>query len=408
MRNLRLSSVFVALATAACGSVVSGEGGAPPERNGFVQSEGCAQSPLDGLPAVACEAGWLVPGLLQLSMTETSYRLDSAVGTGSNKILVGYLAAGEDPDGVVSRVRSFDETLCPLGTMTLVEENGYGDLRPVELAVTENGVGALYGDQLQSGQVAVLEDDASMLSTPLAVPAGYGHALAAGGAGSLTLLSEETLFTVGSAGIEALGPLGISGFQFGRTAFEDGSFLAVWATDEYEGASSPVHVVAQRFAADATPLGAQQAIVERSSYGFISPGPRIVSTRAGDGVAVGFASGHTTHSNMHDQDGTITVPPIVIDGGGSVDAIALAEIDPGELLLAWVSPTDDQASRLQLAIVDSAGGDILGQWDLGAHFIYGSSPRIAQTATGAVVFAGGYDIPAQQQLMMAAPVTRCP
>ncbi len=408
MRNLRLSSVVVALVTAACGSVVSGEGGAPPEPDGFVQGEGCAQSPLDVLPVVACEAGWLVPGLLELSIPETSYRLDSAVGTAANTILIGYLAAGEDPDGVVSRVRSFDETLCPLGTMTLVENNGHGGLRPVELAAIGNGAGALYGDRLQTGQVAVLGRDASMLSTPLAVPAGYGHALAAGGAGLLTLLSEETLFNVGSTRIEAVGPLGISGFQFGRTAFEDGSFLAVWSTDESESESSPVHVVAQRFAADATPLGAQQAIVERSSYGFISPGPRIVSTRAGNGAAVGFASGNTTHVFMLDQDGTITGPPIVIAGGGSVDAIALAEIDPGELLLAWMSPTDDQASRLQLAIVDSAGGDVLGQWDLGAHFIYGSSPRIVQTAKGAVVVAGAYDIPAQQHLLMAAPVTRCP
>lgn len=403
------------LGCASCGSVVTFPGdddGSGGEHSG-AGANGGAIAGSGG--SVECASGWRVPGLSRVAIDDPLFRLDSAVATRSGDLMVGYSAWLDGVGTVARKVRAFDTGLAPIGeTTTLAERFVGGALGPVMLAPTELGVGVLFWDSEVGPEVAAVRDDGDTLLNIVPVPADGADMFDASGPSSATFVgignasdaNAQTLFRVTASGVEAIGPLPTAGFHVGRSTFDDGSFLAVWTDDLSEGASGAVHVVAQRFAADTSSLSPIMPVVTEENYGFISPGPRIVSTRSATGVIVGFAHGAFVDIFPLDENGASAGQTVTVSSAGEVGAIALAELDSATWLLVWTTP-NDPADALHLAFVDSTTGIVMSAHDLGAGFHQDASPRIGVTADGAAVFATRYDPTDERDLLDATFITRC-
>jgi hypothetical protein len=358
-----------------------------------------------------CISGWSAAGPFDLDLGESSFRLDSAV-TASTGTMVGYTAFIDDRGTVAWRVRAFDASLNPRGPATTIEETTIsGGLSRLSLVTSPTGVGALYWTGA-GARVAGLTLSGDLFAPPFEVPAFAadmldalgGDAVSFVGTGNDADASAITLFRASPSGVEEVGPLDIDGFHVGRTNFADGTFMSVWARDPFECADCALHLVARVFEADGSPRSDIVPITTKSSYGFISPGPRLVTTQSNDGVAVGVASQLGIQVYWLDPDGVMSPAPLSIPAP-DVQAISIAEVTNGLLVVGWIEGTRDQ--HLKAALVGLSPTTTFATWDFGGGVTYGSSPHVARQGDGAVVFVDGWDPSADASVLRAATIAPC-
>ncbi|MFO0614631.1 MAG: hypothetical protein U0414_18745 [Polyangiaceae bacterium] len=427
MKRRALVGLASVLWTVGCGSIVdretSGKGSTGNEGGGtattssngsIVETSGTSSSSAGGAGGApadpgACIEGWRAVGPVDVPLGESSYRVDSAVAAGAGT-LVGYTSFVDGAGTVAWKVRAFDGGLAPLGPASTIEQTFVsGALGPLSLVTSPDGVGALYWMD-EGSRVAGLTNSGTLYAAPFEVPTHAAGMLDALGSDALSFVGFGTgsdpfsaeLWRASPAGLEKAGPIDIHGFAVGRTNFNDGTFMAVWANDTVECADCALHLVARVFGADGAPISDVVPVVTDPSYGFISPGPRIVSAPLADGVAIAAATSLGIEVHWLDPNGVPSPTPVLLPKA-KVHSVGISRVANGLLLVSWIAGSE---SRLEAALVAIVGpSPVIATWDFGGG--YDAAPIIAQRQDGAVVFATSYDAGAAKEVLRAVTVSLC-
>lgn len=389
-----------------------GAGGFAPRPEGGAEPGGGAPSWGGAGGEGASCAGWRLDGSpKELDLGDEPFRLDSLVADPQAGYWVGTTAFIDAAGTVEWRAQGFGDTDSSEGPIVLGGGFASGGLPPVELSSTGLLVGTLVSNPDLGTRVGAVHGSGLVVQYDLPVFSAQG--LSAMGETLVSFIAtiqgetgfENHLMTASEAGPHDLGPIDWSGFLVGRRSFSDGQSIAVWADDQVECVDCPLDLVAQRFDEQGRPVGSPEAVLSIPDYGFISPGPRLAATPAGDGLDVVVASDALMRVFALDGAGVTTASTTLLSQSGSVDAVGIAELEPGVRVVSYLARSSGGLASLHAVVIGEQGA-LSPVLDLGDDYPYGATVRVASVGGAAIVVADS-NASSGKQVLKKARIARC-
>jgi hypothetical protein len=335
--------------------------------------------------------------ILDIQVDHDEVESIAATPTGA---LVGLRHFDADYNAVWSVLR-LDADAAPMAPkVPLLTSHSSGSTGPIEIAVGPSSAGAILWDLDHGCSFVPLALDGTPTNMP--IPIGFtwcqsllatdqGFTFFAGDNGPWSLVAVDA--SGGNLTAQAMPQL--SGTEL-RVGLPDHSFMAMWAYEGIECSDCPLHMRAQRFAANGEAIGTAHEVFGDDKFGSASDLDHVALVPTATGFLAGWSptnQGALATGALHvvpfDSDATQPSQVIAPPDGTPLEGLALAEVTGGDVVAAWLTRDGQSQSTVHARALSPKGVPYSDAVYVMSGPVAGgfTAARLAPTPSGAIVVA---------------------